>query len=120
MNKQLFVLCVLGAVGASLLGCAPPEPGDPDQPAALEDTAEAAQAISYNTWNYTCAESLSVRSSPGGAPDGTILTKYTVVHAYYPPSGAWADVQVCGFGAGAPCGGHRGWVLKDYVSQNCN
>jgi hypothetical protein len=81
-----------------------------------ENVGEANQSIQYNDWNGSCADSLTLRFSPGGSYKcGYQMSYGTALYPYYSDGGSWAYVYV---GSG-PCNSMTGWVLKDYVSRNC-
>ena len=114
LSAAVAFACVCGG-SSGVLGCVG-EYVDEDTSRKAEDVAELSQAITYDTVNGTCAESLTLYASPGGGANCIDPISYgTDVWAYWPPSGEWADVYVFE----GSCAGKRGWVLKDYVSTAC-
>lgn len=121
-----LILAFSGAIAS--LGCTaePDDPESTDESLATngedENIGEASQPITYNSGNCTCAASLTIRPAPGSNSVYCTVSQGTLVYAWWPPSGSWADVYVYHeqpWSGDTGCSGVRGWALKDYVSQLC-
>ena len=95
MKKKSFGAFVLGSMFA-VVGCGGPMDSSSEQgggPVEAEQFADMQQEVTNGAVNAACAESLTLRSSPGGATIGTMYTNnYSGVSKFYvsSTSGSWS------------------------------
>lgn len=115
--KRFGVLVFVGSA-FTLMGCggSTEDAGlDPaGAPAGEEQMASVVQAATNGAVNGSCAQSLTLRSSPGGATIGTMYTNWSAgVSKFYvqSTSGAWS------YGYSYSLG-RWGYAMADYLSTS--
>lgn len=117
MLRWVGVASLVGLLGLVVIpGCTTENGTDSTDEGEEGDIAETRQAITYNEWNRTCAQSLTVRNAPAGQVIAT-LSKGTLVYPVWPPTGSWVKIYVLNSGI-------SGWALKGengvvYISKSC-
>ena len=115
--KRFGVLVLVGSA-LTLMGCggSPEDAGlDPaGAPAGDAQLASVGQEATNGAVNGSCAQSLTLRSSPGGATVGTMYTNWSAgVSKFYvqSTSGGWS------YGYSYSLG-RWGYAMADYLSTN--